>query len=114
MRPHEDKIPYELWFSRKETIRYFKNFRSKCYIINTNDYLGKFDDRVDEGIFIGYSSKRKAYQYFNKRLSKIVDSVDIKVNEGIKIASAYTKKYHFYDDLIERDNEELESKLEEK
>lgn len=73
LRPHEDKMTYELWFGRKATIIYFKNFGSKCYIKNTNDSLGKFDDKANEGIFLGYSSKRKAYQCFNKRMNKIVD-----------------------------------------
>jgi len=43
--------------------------------------LGEFEDRADEGIFLGYSTKSKAYRFYNKRLRKLVDSVDVKVNE---------------------------------
>ena len=55
LRPNEDKIPYEMWFGRKATVKYFKFFWSKCYIKRIDQNLGKFDDRVDEGIFLGYS-----------------------------------------------------------
>ena len=32
LRPNEDKTPYEMWFGRKATVKYFKIFGSKCYI----------------------------------------------------------------------------------
>ena len=54
LRPHENKLPYELWFKKKASTRYFKVFGSKCYIKSIEENLGKFDDRADEGIFIGY------------------------------------------------------------
>lgn len=81
LRPHENKTPYELWFSKKASARYFKVFRSKCYIKRMEENLGKFDDRTDEGIFLGYSMKSKAYECYNKRLKKIVKSADIKIDE---------------------------------
>jgi hypothetical protein len=28
-------------------------------------HLGKFESRVDEGIFVGYASNSKAYKVFN-------------------------------------------------
>ena len=46
-----------------------------------DDNLGKFDSRTDEGIFLGYSSTKKAYRCYNKRLHKIVESVDVKVDD---------------------------------
>lgn len=61
------KTPYELWFNHVPTVRYFRIFGSKCYIKRDDD-IGNFDARSDEGIFLGYSTKRKAYQCYNKRL----------------------------------------------
>jgi hypothetical protein len=29
---NSDKTPYELWFGRAPSVKYFKVFRSKCYI----------------------------------------------------------------------------------
>ena len=43
--------------------------------------IGKFDSRVDEGIFVGYSSKRKAYKCYNLRLNKIIESINVKIDE---------------------------------
>jgi hypothetical protein len=43
--------------------------------------LGKFDSRDDEGIFLGYSSRSKAYRCYNKALGKIVESANVKVDE---------------------------------
>jgi len=36
---------------------------------------------VDEGIFLSYSIKSKAYKCYNKRLRKIVENVDVKIDE---------------------------------
>ena len=59
LRPNSDKTPYELWFGRPASIKHFKVFGSKCYIKNNDDHLGKFDSRVDEGIFLGYEMNNK-------------------------------------------------------
>jgi hypothetical protein len=83
--PHSEKTPYELWYGRPASIKHFKFFGSKCYIKNNNENLGKYDDRADEGIFLGYSTNSKGYICYNKRLHKLVDCIDIKVDEGVPI-----------------------------
>jgi hypothetical protein len=65
---NNSKKPYELWKGRPATIKYFKVFGSKFYININEDHLGKFDSRIDEGIFLGYASERKAYKCYNKIL----------------------------------------------
>ena len=46
-----------------------------------NKALGKFDERTDEVIFLGYSSKSKAYRVYNK-VSKIVEeSINVRFVE---------------------------------
>jgi len=66
---------------KKASTRYFKVFGSKCYIKRIEENLGKFDDRADEGIFIGYSTKSKVYKCYNKRLKKIIESANVKIDE---------------------------------
>jgi len=83
LRQNKNKISYEIWFGRKDTIKYFKLFGSKCYIMRIENNIGKFDDRSNEGIFIGHSSKSNACRCYNRRLGKIVESVDVKVDGGI-------------------------------
>lgn len=81
LRFHENKTPYELWFCKKESTRYFKLFGSKCYIKRMDENLNKLNDKADEGIFLGYSIKIKAYNCYNKRLRRIVKSADVKIDE---------------------------------
>ncbi len=81
--PNSDKTPNHLWFGRPATIRHFKVFGRKCYIKNNDENLGKYDDRANEGIFLGYAADNKGYRCYNKRFHKMVDCIDIKVDEGI-------------------------------
>ena len=53
-----EKTPYELWFGYSPLVKYFRIFGRKCYIKRDDD-VGKFDPRSDEGMFLGYSLKKK-------------------------------------------------------
>jgi transposase InsO family protein len=70
LRSNTDKTPYELWKGRPMNVKHFRVFGRKCYIKREDDRMGKFDSRVDKGILVGYSRKRKAYKFFNLRLKK--------------------------------------------
>jgi hypothetical protein len=87
-RPHNDKSLYELWFGRPPPIKHFKVFGSKCYIKNNDENIGKYDDRVDEGIFLGYDTNSKWYICYNKRLHKLFDCININVDEEISVKNA--------------------------
>ena len=62
LRINNNKTPYELWYGRAPSVKYFKVFGSKCYIKRVDENLEKFDARSDEGIFLGYSPTKKAYK----------------------------------------------------
>jgi hypothetical protein len=70
-----------LCFGRPTSIKNFKLFGSKFYIKNNDDHLGKFDSRVDEGIFLGYATNSKGYRCCNKRIHKLVDYIDVRIDE---------------------------------
>ena len=53
---------------------------TKCYILK-DDRSGKFDAKSDERIFLGYSTRSKAYKCLNTNTNKIVESVTVKVDE---------------------------------
>ena len=38
---------------------------------------------ADEGIFLGYAANSKGYTCYNKRLHKLVDCIEITIDEGI-------------------------------
>nr|GEY59538.1 hypothetical protein [Tanacetum cinerariifolium] len=50
-----NKTPYELLTGDKPAIGYLKPFGCQVTILNISDYLGKFDEKDDEGYIIGYS-----------------------------------------------------------
>lgn len=81
IRVNYTKTPYELWNERPPTMKYFRNFGSKCYITRDEENLGKFYKRVDEGIFLGYATNNKAYLCYKKRLNNIVERTNLKVCE---------------------------------
>nr|GEX38489.1 retrovirus-related Pol polyprotein from transposon TNT 1-94 [Tanacetum cinerariifolium] len=74
------KTPYELLRGRKITLDYFRVFGSKCFILNTKDYLTKFDPKSYKGVFLGYSQNSKAYIILNKHTKKIKESLNVTFN----------------------------------
>ncbi|GJV98562.1 retrovirus-related pol polyprotein from transposon TNT 1-94 [Tanacetum coccineum] len=116
------KTPYELLRGRKLTLDYFRVFGSKCFILNTKDYLTKFDPKSYEGVFLGYSQNSKAYIIANKHTRKIEESInvtfdetpppsktsplvddDLDEEEAIKVIKKKNLEYDFEDETLEVD-----------
>jgi len=67
----------------KPIISYFRVFGYRCFILrNAIDWLGKFDERIDEGIFMGYSTMSKAFRVHNKRSHTVEESINVKLDEN--------------------------------
>ena len=49
--------------------------------------MGKFDSRSDEGIFLEYSSISKAYRVNNKRTMKVMEIVNVIIDESLDASS---------------------------
>jgi len=81
LRPETNKTPYEIWRGKKPTVKYFRIFGSKCYILRDRENLGKFDPKSDKGIFLGYSSNSRAYRVFNKRTETVMESINVVVDD---------------------------------
>ncbi|GJR66052.1 retrovirus-related pol polyprotein from transposon TNT 1-94 [Tanacetum coccineum] len=82
IRPILGKTPYEIFRGRKPSLEYFKVFGSKCFILNTKDYLTKFDPKSYEGVFLGYSQNSKAYVVLNKHTMKVEESLNVTFDES--------------------------------
>ena len=81
-RSSTKKPPYELWKGRKPNVKYFRIFGSTCFILKDRENVGKFDSRSDKGIFLGYSSTSKAYRVYNKRTMKVMETVNVVIDES--------------------------------
>ena len=86
-RPSTKKTPYELWKGRKPNVKYFRIFGSTYFILKDRENVGKFDSRSDEGIFLGYSSTSKAYRVYNKRTMKVMETINVVIDESLDSSS---------------------------
>ncbi|GJQ89587.1 retrovirus-related pol polyprotein from transposon TNT 1-94 [Tanacetum coccineum] len=55
-------------------ISYFHVFGCPVFIHNHKDHLGKFNAKVDDGYFLGYSSVSKAFRVYNTRKQQIEET----------------------------------------
>ena len=57
-------------------------FGCRCFVhVNGKRNIGKFDERSDYEIFLGYSSHSKAYRVYNKRTMCVEESFHIIFDE---------------------------------
>jgi hypothetical protein len=62
-------------------VKNFRVFGSKFYIKREDGRMRKFDSRVDKGVLVGYSSTRKSYMCYKLRLNKVVESINVTIDE---------------------------------
>ena len=67
---------FELWYGYPPNVKYFKVFGRKCYILK-DVRNGKFDEKSDESIFLGYSIRIKSYKCLNTNTNKVVKSGNV-------------------------------------
>nr|GEU34425.1 hypothetical protein [Tanacetum cinerariifolium] len=81
-----NKTPYELFNGRSPAIGFLKPFGCHVMIFNTLDNLGKFEEKGDEGYFIGYLMSSKAFRVFNKRTMRVEENLHVEFleNKAIK------------------------------
>nr|GEY26941.1 retrovirus-related Pol polyprotein from transposon TNT 1-94 [Tanacetum cinerariifolium] len=79
--PHHEKTPYHIINDRKPLVKFFHIFGSVCYIVRDGENLNKIKEKVDECIFVGYSTQSRAYRVFNKRTRVIIESIHVNFDE---------------------------------
>jgi hypothetical protein len=108
LRNNTDKTSYELWKGRLANVKHFRVFGSKCYITREDGRMGKFDSRVDKGILVGYSSTRKSYKCYNLRLNKVVESINVTIDETGRLESKEEENKSMEQLFKEEDEKEVE------
>ena len=82
-RAGTNKTSYEIWREKKPKVKYFRVFRSKCYILNDRENIGNFDAKSDEGIFLGYSTNSRAYRVYHKRTKTVMELINMVIDDTI-------------------------------
>nr|GEX45126.1 retrovirus-related Pol polyprotein from transposon TNT 1-94 [Tanacetum cinerariifolium] len=77
-----NKTPYELFNGRSPAIGFLEPFGCHVMILNTLDNLGKFEEKGDEGYFIGCSMSSKAFRVFNKRNRRVEENLHVEFLEN--------------------------------
>nr|GEU83869.1 hypothetical protein [Tanacetum cinerariifolium] len=94
IKPH-NKTPYELFRGRTLTLRFMRPFGCHVAILNTLEYLGKFDGKSDDGFFIGYSLNSKAFRVYNTRIRKVEENLHVRFLEDKPIITGDGPKWLF-------------------
>ena len=83
--------PFEIWYGYSPNVKYFKVLGRKCYILK--DFRnGKLDEKSEEGVFLGYSTRSKAYKCLNTNINKVVESENVNFDEYTKVNEAKLMK----------------------
>ncbi|GKA32878.1 putative ribonuclease H-like domain-containing protein [Tanacetum coccineum] len=72
-----DKTPYELINGKKQDISFLHVFGALCYPKNDHEDIGKLGAKGDIGFFIGYSANSYAYRVYNRRIKKIMETMNV-------------------------------------
>ncbi|GKB41314.1 putative ribonuclease H-like domain-containing protein [Tanacetum coccineum] len=99
VKPH-NKTAYELFRCRTPDLSFMRPFGCHVTILNTLDYLGKFDGKSDEGFFVGYSLSSKAFRVYNIRTRKVEENLHIRFLEDKLIISCDGPKWLFDIDVL--------------
>ncbi|GJY60855.1 putative ribonuclease H-like domain-containing protein [Tanacetum coccineum] len=99
VKPH-NKTSYELFRGRTPALSFMRPFGCHITILNTLDYLGKFDGKSDEGLFVGYSLNSKASRVYNIRTRKVEENLHIRFLEDKPIIADDGPKWLFDIDVL--------------
>ena len=91
LKKDSNQTPYELWYGYKPNVSYLKVFDNKCYILKESR-KGKFDVNSDEGIFVGYFCRSKAYKCLSLTTHKIIESALVKIDEFAEKSEEASRK----------------------
>ncbi|GJS21386.1 retrovirus-related pol polyprotein from transposon TNT 1-94 [Tanacetum coccineum] len=90
IRLRHGKTPYELLHDKLPDLSFFYVFGALCYPTNDSENLGKLQPKADIGIFIGYAPTKKAFQIYNRRTRRIIETIHVDFDELTAMASEHS------------------------
>ncbi|GJU40842.1 retrovirus-related pol polyprotein from transposon TNT 1-94 [Tanacetum coccineum] len=106
---------YDVFRGRSSDISYFHVFGCPVHIHNHRDHLEKFDEKANDGFFLGYSPMSKAFRVFNIRRQKIEETIHVTFSEddeAISQTSTEGDAINFNENKTFQDDEFLEPRRE--
>nr|GEY48172.1 hypothetical protein [Tanacetum cinerariifolium] len=101
VKPH-NKTPYELFRGRTHALSFIRPFRCHVTILNSLDPLGKFDEKANEGYFVGYSMNSNAFRVYNIRTRRVEENLHIEFLENKPIVAGAGLEWLFDSDMIKK------------
>ncbi|GJS97929.1 retrovirus-related pol polyprotein from transposon TNT 1-94 [Tanacetum coccineum] len=89
IRLRHGTTPYELLHDKLLDLSFFNVFGALCYPTNDSENLGKLQPKADICIFIGYAPTKKAFQIYNRRTRRIIETIHVDFDELIAMASEH-------------------------
>ncbi|GJR75251.1 retrovirus-related pol polyprotein from transposon TNT 1-94 [Tanacetum coccineum] len=86
------KTAYDVFRGRSPNISYFYVFGCPVHIHNHRDHLGKFDEKADDGFFLGYSLVDKAFRVFNIKRQEMEETYHVTFSEDDEAISQTSTK----------------------
>nr|GEV75364.1 hypothetical protein [Tanacetum cinerariifolium] len=80
VKRHE-KTTYDMLRGRSPDISYFYMFGCPVHIHSHKDHLGKFDEKVDDGFFLGFSPVAKTFRVLNIIRQEIEETILVTFSE---------------------------------
>ncbi|GJT97518.1 retrovirus-related pol polyprotein from transposon TNT 1-94 [Tanacetum coccineum] len=114
VKRHEN-TSYDLFRGRSPDISYFHVFGCPVHIHNHKDHLGKFDEKVDDGFFLGYSRVAKVFRVFNIKIQEMKETLHVTFSEddeAISQSSIEGDAINFNENISFLDDEFLEPRSE--
>ncbi|GJU30483.1 putative ribonuclease H-like domain-containing protein [Tanacetum coccineum] len=90
IRRRHGKTPYELLHNKPPDLSYLHVFGALCYPTNDRSVWGKLQPKADIGIFIGYEPTKKAFQIYNRRTRRIIETIHVDFDELTTMASEHS------------------------
>ena len=90
----QGKTPYQLMKNNKPTLNFlFMSFGANAFVLrNEGENLGKFKEKANEALFVGYATTR-AYRVYNLRMNIVMESVHM-VFDDKKIQGLVDERNH--------------------
>nr|GEU64981.1 retrovirus-related Pol polyprotein from transposon TNT 1-94 [Tanacetum cinerariifolium] len=98
-KPH-NKTSYELLIGRSPNLDFMRLFGCPVTILNTLEYLGKFEGKADEEFLVGDSVNSKSFRVFNSRTRKVKENMHIRLLENKSNVTRRGPEWLFDIDLL--------------